>query len=128
MAIRLARVIGAFLLVLGAIGLLAPATFVTMVTVFQTPPMLYVAAAVRITVGTVLILAAPSSRSHAVLGALGVVIAFGGLLTPFMGMAIARPILDWWATNPLIPRVFGLVAIGIGGFILRSARPQPMRA
>jgi hypothetical protein len=125
MAIRLARFIGVFILVLGAIGLVAPATFVTMVTFFQVPPMLYLAAVIRIAIGVVLVLAAPASRSHAVLSAVGVVIAIGGLITPFMGAAIAKPILDWWATNPLVPRAFGVMAIGIGAFVVRYSRPSP---
>jgi uncharacterized membrane protein YhfC len=122
MSLLLARAVGVLILVLGAKGAIAPADFVETVTFFQSPPMLYIAAVVRVAVGVVLIVAAPASRAPVLVRALGVLITIGGLLTPFMGTDIARPILDWWATGLLIPRIFGIVAIGLGILVLYATR------
>lgn len=106
MALCLTRAVGILILVLGVKGTFAPAGFVETVTFFQSPPMLYVAAVVRVAVGLVLIVAAPASRMPVLVRALGVLIAVGGLL----------------AANPLIPRVFGIVALGLGVMVLYAAR------
>ena len=125
MSLYLARAVGVLILVLGAKGAIAPASFVQTVTFFQSPPMLYIAAVIRVAVGVVLIVAAPASRTPVLVRALGVLIAIGGLLTPLMGTEIARPILDWWATDLVIPRAFGLIAIGLGLLVLyASAGPR----
>ncbi len=127
MALYLATAGGVLILVLGLKGAIAPAGFVETVTLFQSPPMIYVAAVIRIAIGVLFVVAAPSARLPVVLRTLGVLIAIGGLLTPFMGAEMARPILDWWATGLLVPRIFGIVAIGLGVLVLYAARRPATR-
>ena len=120
-----ALVIGLLIAALGALGIAAPETFVRVVGVFQSPPAVYVAAAIRVGVGIVLIRAARASRAQGVFRVLGVLIVVGGLLTPFVGVAGARLILGWWSAHgPALIRVWGFVAAAIGGFIAYAVIPR----
>ena len=53
----IALVIGVLLIIQGLLGIVAPDAFVKVVRLFQSPPMLYVAAALRIAIGIVLLCA-----------------------------------------------------------------------
>jgi predicted lysophospholipase L1 biosynthesis ABC-type transport system permease subunit len=70
---------------LGALGVVSPARLLGVVSRFQTPAGLYAAAAIRIVLGSALVVAAPDSRAPDVLPVLGVFIVFAGLVTPLFG-------------------------------------------
>src|SRR5688572_18819240 len=89
--------IGLLIVAQGVVGLAVPDLFVGIVRTFQEPPVLYIAAAIRFAFGVVLFRAAPLSRTPIVLRVLGSLIALGGLLTPFVGVSLARVVLGWWS-------------------------------
>lgn len=60
--ILVAALIALLLIVQGTLGLAAPTIFVQVIHFFQTPPVIYLAAALRIAIGVILICAAPGSR------------------------------------------------------------------
>jgi hypothetical protein len=79
---------------------------------------LYVAAAVRIFFGAVLLWVAPGARAPNSLRILGAVILIAGLVTPFVGVERSLTIFDWMiAQGPLFTRAWAGVALALGLFI-----------
>ena len=114
--------LGCVVLLQGLVGLVAPEAFVQLVRFFQVPPVLYVAALVRVAFGVVLVMAAPRSRMPMALRCLGAAIVLGGLATPFLGVQIAHVILGWWTEGgTVVVRAWALGATAIGGFIMVAA-------
>lgn len=97
MRATLALVIGALLVLQGILGIAAPDLFLKTLRFIQTPPVIYLAAVVRVAFGVVLLRAAPVSRAPTFLRVFGLLIVIGGLLTPFLGVWAAHVILDWWS-------------------------------
>jgi len=111
----IALVIGVFLIIQGLLGIVAPDAFVSVVRLFQSPPMLYVAAALRIAIGIVLLCAVTGSRLPIFLRIFGVLVVIGGVLTPFVGVQFAHTILALWSSQgPGLVRLFALVSLALG--------------
>ena len=122
----IALVIGALLIIQGLLGIVVPDAFVEVVRVFQSPPMLYVAAALRIAIGIVLICAVTGSRLPMFLRIFGVLVVIGGVLTPFVGVQFAHTILSLWSSQgPGLVRLFALVSLALG--LLTSYAVSPAR-
>ena len=103
---------------LGILGVASPGAFVRAVSFFQAPPILYIAAVLRFILGAGLAWSASVSRLPRLLTILGVIIAIGGLATPFVGTRIARPILESWASGgPALVRVWGAGALALAAFV-----------
>ena len=120
-----ARLIGLLIVAQGVLGLVAPELFASVVKAFQTPPVIYLAALIRIAVGVVLVLAAPASRVPTGLRCLGALIVIGGLLTPVLGVQFAKLVLAWWSEGgPAIIRIWAVAALAIGAFIVFAAAPR----
>ena len=111
--------IGIVIVLQGVTGLVAPDAFANLVRQIQEPPLLYLAAFVRVAFGVVLIAAATGSRAPMGLRALGVLVCIGGLLTPFFGVELARVVLGWWSEGgaPVV-RGWAGAALAIGAFII----------
>lgn len=121
---HLAFVIGVLVTVQGLFGLAAPGSFLELVSFIQTPPVIYLAAVVRVLFGLVLFLAARGSRAPLPLRVLGIAIVIGGLLTPFFGDRIADVILgSWRAGGPATVRAWALFSLALGAFILYAVTP-----
>ncbi len=113
--------VGVLMASLGILGAYVPEVFVAVVGFFQAPPILYLAAVIRMTVGVILWLAAPESRTPTFFRMLGAFIFIGGALTPFIGSAIGRSILNLWASyGHAMVRTWGLIATALGVFIIYS--------
>jgi hypothetical protein len=112
-----------------ALGLLAigyPAGFAALVATFQRSPWLYLSAALRIGVGVSFFVAARGSRATLPLFLLGLVMTAGGLVMPFIGQGLTRPILDAWANGATgIVRGWGIGATVVGAFTLWALGPRP---
>ncbi|MGI8821343.1 MAG: hypothetical protein ACR2ID_10835 [Chthoniobacterales bacterium] len=120
--------IALLLLVQGLIGLIAPHSFVGIVRVMQTPPVIYAAAVVRVTVGIVLLRAAYSSRLPAFLRIFGGFVLLGGLLTPFFGMQFAALIFGWWSAHGVaLVRLFAAVSLALGLVVGYAMSPAPQK-
>jgi hypothetical protein len=110
---------GVLLVVQGILGLAAPDVFLITIRFIQTPPVMYLAAALRVVIGVVLVRAAPGSRAPKFLRVFGFLIIIGGLLTPFVGFWAAQHILGWWsAGGSVVVRVFAGVSLVLGILIL----------
>jgi hypothetical protein len=82
----------------GVFGLIAPDRFIGFIRSRQTTASLYLATALRLTLGVALFLAASSSKAPDVLQVVAVLIVIAGLATPFFGIERTRKLLDWWST------------------------------
>jgi hypothetical protein len=122
-----ALVIGLLIVAQGIVGLVAPATFLQLIELIQTPPNIYFAAVVRVAFGVVLVVAAPLSRAPFTLRILGAMIVVGGLMTPFVGVRLAEIVLGWWSQGPDIIRAWATGALVLGLFIV-YATAQKQRA
>jgi hypothetical protein len=113
--VLLALGIGMLLIMQGLLGILVPNIFVNVVRLFQSPPMIYVAAALRITIGIVLICGVTGSRLPMFLRFFGVLVLIGGLLTSFVGIQLVHTILTLWSSRgPGLVRLFALVSLALG--------------
>ena len=111
----LAFLIGVLLIVQGLGGIVVPGVFVSVVRFFQAPSIIYVAAAVRIAIGIVLLCAVTGSRFPIFLRVFGALIVIGGALTPFYGAQFAHAILALWASQgPGLVRLFAIVSLVLG--------------
>lgn len=120
-----ALLIGLLIAAEGLMGLVEPQAFQSMVRFFQVPPVLYVAAVIRVFIGVALVRAAPASRTPRVLRVLGVLVAIGGLLSPFVGAKAASVILGWWtAGGPAVVRSWAGLALLLGIIILYAVAPK----
>lgn len=121
-----ARAAALLILALGLLALAYPAGFAAIVAALQPPPALYVAAALRFLIGVVFLAAARDSRATLPLFFLGMIMVAGGIVTPFIGQGLARPILDAWnAGESGIVRGWGGAAALLGGFALWALGPRP---
>src|SRR5690349_21425736 len=122
---RPAYISAALILALGVLALIAPPRFAALVAWFQVVPRLYFAAAIRLGVGVTFLLAFNSSRGRLGLFFLGIVMAAGGIATPFIGQGLARPILDAWRNGgDAVVRGWGVAAIVLGTFCLWALGPR----
>jgi hypothetical protein len=120
-----ALLVGLLIVVEGLMGLVVPGAFVSMVRFFQLPPVLYVAAVVRVLIGVVLVRAAPASRAPIVLRLLGVVVLIGGLLTPIVGARLAERVLGWWTAGGTgVVRMWAGLAFVVGVIIVYAVAPK----
>jgi hypothetical protein len=88
--------------------------------------MVYVAAALRIAIGTAVLCAVPGSRLPMFLRIFGVLIVIGGVLTPFVGVQFAHMILALWSSRGSgLVRLFALVSLALG--LLTSYAVAPIR-
>ena len=122
--------LGILIAVVGAVGMVTPTSLVTIAGVFVTPLGLYAAAALRVALGTALVVAAPTSRTPTTLRVLGVIIIVGGLVTPLIGVDRARMFLAWWVTQgTMVMRVWASIALVFGLVLAYAARtPRSNRA
>jgi len=120
---------GIAIAVLGALGIVVPASLLSISRPFLTPAGLYAAAGLRLVLGTALFLAAPPSRAPKTLRTLGVVIIIAGIVTPLLGVEHARAIVDWWAAHgSVFMRVWAAVALAFGVFLAYAIAPRTLRS
>jgi hypothetical protein len=114
--------------VLGAVGIVVPTVLLAISRPFLTPTGLYAAAALRLVLGTVLFVAAPTSRAPKIIRILGVVIIVAGLATPLIGVERARAIVEWWAAQgSALLRVWAGIALVFGLFLAYAVAPRRPR-
>jgi membrane protein HdeD len=86
---------------------------------FATPVGLYAAGVLRVAMGLVVILAAPTSRAPKTLRALGAVMCMQAIAATLLGPDRARAILEWETMQgTTLLRVGAVVALAAGGFMV----------
>jgi hypothetical protein len=121
-----ALTVAGFALATGALGIVSPDSLTAARQhVFDAPTALYAASAIRVTMGTVLILAAPGSRAPRTLRLIGAVMCIRGIVPQVIGHQRGRAILDQeveLGTTAL--RLGAAVALATGVFVVFAARPS----
>ena len=113
-----ALLVALFTILVGMVGLVSPDSLTAVRRLyFATPIGLYSGGAVRVAMGLVLILSAPTSRAPMTLRALGAVVCMQGLAATLFGPDRARAILEWEAMHTALLRAGALVALAAGGFV-----------
>jgi len=93
---------------------------------FATPGRLYTAAAVRVAMGLVVIVAAAASRAPKTLRVLGALMCMQGLAAALMGPDHARAVLEWETMQgPALLRVGAAVALTAGAFMVFAISVRP---
>jgi hypothetical protein len=94
----------------------------------QIPPVIYFAAVFRVLFGIVFLLAAAGSRAPKSLRGVGVLFLVVGILTPFVGLQLARRVLAWWAEGgPAVVRAWAGAVLLVGAFIVYANIPAAAR-
>ena len=114
----LGLLVALFIIAIGVIALVAPYGLLSMAPHMVTPTGLYIAAALRIAMGLVLLSAASASRMPKTLRVFGIVALIAGVATPLLGVDRAHAIANWWSNQGAgAIRAFGLLALAVGGLI-----------
>jgi len=115
----LAIVLGVLMMFLGIIALVLPDRALTVARFTTTPNGVYVAAAIRLGIGLVLLFAASDSRFPNVLRVLGVLAVVGGVATLLLGVGGARAIAERVQPYGLtVIRGFGTFILIVGAFVI----------
>jgi hypothetical protein len=120
----LVTVIGAIVLAIGILGVIAPERLLDFGRAVQTPVALYVIGAVRVGLGLVLMSAARVSRAPITFRGVGVFLMVMGVLTPLFGLERTRALLEWWSTHGTASLRAGAgMAAAFGLFIIFAMTP-----
>jgi hypothetical protein len=115
----LGLVLGALVILAGAISFAAPDLRLSLEGSMMTPAGLYAIAAFRIAIGLVFMLAAPASRAPRTVRVLGLIVIVAGLTTPWFGVARALAVVNWLASaGPLWMRLDAGVGMALGSFLI----------
>jgi NAD/NADP transhydrogenase beta subunit len=121
--------IGALVILGSAISFAAPDLRLSLERSVITPAGLTAIAVVRIAIGLVFVLAAPTSRAPRTLRVLGLIVIIAGVMTPWFGVARARAVLNWLASaGPWLMHLDAVVGMAIGGFLVWAFRTPTRRA
>jgi hypothetical protein len=125
----LAVLIGLIIAALGVLGMAAPTVLLDTTEFALTQVGLYVAAALRVGFGIVLIAAAPVSRLPRTVRILGVLFVVAGVITAFVGVERTRAIVDWWTVQgPISMRAWAAIAVVLGVFIIYAFTARRLAA
>jgi hypothetical protein len=104
---------------LGVLGLMGPGRFVSWVRSVWRHDLLWLAVAIRLVLGSVLLLAAPECRASAAVRVLGVISIAAAVSLPLVGSRRLRAFVDWWCRQSTgFIRVWMLAAVLFGGFLV----------
>lgn len=111
--------IGGLILAAGLVGMAKPDAFVTFARRFlRLPGALWLAAALRIAIGVVFLLAAPDTRWPVFVQVFGWIAIVVGVITPFFGSRL-EVMLDWWTSRPPgFIRAWCVPVLALGGAIV----------
>lgn len=123
-----ARLVAAVTIAIGVVGLASPDLLTTIRrTYFETAVALYSVALLRLTMGIVVILAAPLSRFPKTLRLLGAGMCLQAMAPMLLAPERARAVLEFEAAQgPTLLRCGAAMALAAGGFLafaVRSPRP-----
>ena len=112
--------VGVLVCALSGWGILAPQRLVQMVSaVMATNWGIHVAVAVRLLLGSALILAAPASRFPSVFQILGWIAIAAAVVLALMGRDRLRRLVSWFERfSPFMTRVWLVFGLAFGGFLI----------
>jgi hypothetical protein len=125
-----AWLVAVFTIIVGLVGLIDPESVTTVRRLyFATPVGLYAAGALRVAMGLVLIVCAPTSRAPKTLRALGAVMCMQALAATLLGSDRARAVLEWETMQgTALLRVGAAVALATGCFLAFAVSGYRLRS
>ncbi len=118
---KLAMVIGFAYVGLGVSVAVSPEWLLSVVD-WESRQRLYIAAAIRLGVGLVLILSAPASKYPMVFRVIGAIALIAGLVLPFVPLDVWAEFMRWWTVeNPALFRAISATAAILGGAFIAYA-------
>jgi len=115
----LAVMIGVLALVIGLVGVIVPFALLKAADYATTPIGLYVVAALRIGIGIVLFLVAPTTRAPKLIRVFGGIAIAAGVITVLLGVDRARAIVAWeTAQGATLIRLSAVLALLFGGYLV----------
>ena len=111
---------------IGLVGLVSPDSLMNVRREYVATWLgLHSAGAVRLAMGLVLIMFAPSSRAPKMLRLIGAVMCLQGFVPQFYSVGRAQALLEWEAMlGSTLLRVGAFVALATGVFVVFAARPS----
>ena len=120
--------IGVIVVLLGIAGVVQPEILVSIGRLAVTSTGLWVLGAVRVSIGFVVILSAPASRTPRTLRVLGIVVLIAGLITPFLSVEWTRSMLDREVSlGPAFMRALAGGVAAAGAFFIYAVSFDPIR-
>jgi NAD/NADP transhydrogenase beta subunit len=116
-------VFGIAVALLGVTGLVRPTGLIRFVeTAWQSLTGFYLAVAVRLVLGVILIVAAPDCRFPHAVRILGIVSLIAAAATALLGHERLRSFVQWWVGRPAgFIRGWSVVAVAFGCFLVYAA-------
>jgi hypothetical protein len=112
---------GVLIAAIGLVGVVQPSRLVRTLADWGAQKRLGVAVAVRLVMGVVLLIAAPSCRLPEVVRVVGVIALVAALVLPLLGSKRFEAFVGWWfARPPGFIRGWSLVAVAFGALLLYS--------
>jgi hypothetical protein len=124
-----ALLVAVFTIIVGIVGVVSPDSLTAVRRqYFATPVGLYVAGALRLVMGLVVILVAPTSLAPKTLRALGAVMCVQAVTATLLGPDRARAVLEWETMQgAALLRVGAAIALAAGAFMafaITGRRPK----
>ena len=121
----LAWLVALFVIAAGIAGIIAPDRLISLRWIAASQLGLLGIAVVRVTIGVVLIMSAPSTRAPKALQVAGAVMLFAGMVTPLFGVERSKAVIDWEvAQGPHFIRSVAAVIVALGSFLAFALVPR----
>ncbi|HEY3442976.1 MAG TPA: hypothetical protein VGK29_19605 [Paludibaculum sp.] len=120
-----ALLVALFVIGVGIGGIVSPDSMMALRRSYYTGVGVYVAGAVRVAMGLVLVLAASRTHWPRSLRAMGIAMCLQGISANILGLERARVILEWEAVHSGLLRAGAMVALVTGGFIAFAVATKP---
>jgi hypothetical protein len=122
---RLVVLFGLIIIAVGIVAIVWPEQSFAVVLHWPAEVLLFVAVAVRVVLGVVLILAAPHCRFPKTMYVLGVVYLIGALVIGLLGTSRLQSLGQWWFHQPPMFLQFAYAAVVIlGAFLVYAGSGQ----
>jgi hypothetical protein len=111
---------GAVITLFASVGVVQPIRLIHFLqTAWQTPKGLFLAIAIRMVLGALLLATASESRFPQVFQILGGISVAAAAISPLIGFARLNRFVQWWAKRPtVLVRIWSLGAVGFGVFLI----------
>ena len=113
--------LGAFAVVVGLFGLISPRTLAAYVRFWGGPTRYWLAIGLRIVMGTLLLMAAPSCRFPLGIQILGGIATLAAIIIFAAGRSRLDGTVEWWLGNDIRIRTSALFATVVGAFMVWAA-------
>ena len=119
-------IVAALVSLIGLTGIAAPNWLMTISPYSLTPLGIFLAAALRIVIGLVLVAVAPKSRAPAFLRIVGIIALIAGVITLFLRIEQAQAVVAWSQAHGLsFIRLWATIPFALGAFIFYAILRGP---